>query len=220
MATVLNPLAYNDIGTPVYYWLPLGTRNRIHYHTSLVEMQKAAIREDPGSFREEKREERNRLSKKPQSGKIREASGKVSGKRREHSKFRFCSVSIRFPSTRFPQSGLCLNFMVKRVHTGSHKCCFWPGRPRDPFFKARNHFGETLVPVPFLQPVSGSVSRRVKKPQSGKIREVSGKVSGKSNNKPNRVGTGIKNNSHIYIYIYIYISATGIRHVRGQSCTQ
>ena len=85
MTTVLNPLAYNDIGTPVYYWLPLGTRNRIHYHTFLVEMQKAAIREasgkrngkqkrhrnrfyqitaireDPGSFREEKREERNRL---------------------------------------------------------------------------------------------------------------------------------------------------------------
>ena len=165
MTTVLHPLAYNDIGTPVYYWLPLGTRNRIHYHTFLVEMQKAAIREasekrngkekwhrnrflqntavreDPGSFREEKREDRNRLSKNPQSGKIREASGKVSGKRCEHCRSRFCSVSIRFPSTRFPQSGPCLNFMVKSVHTGSHTCRFWPGRPRDPFFKARNHVG-------------------------------------------------------------------------------
>ena len=121
MTTVLNPLAYNDIGTHAYYWLPLGTRNRIHYHTFLVEMQKAEIREDPGSFREEKREGRNRLSKNPQSGKIREDSGKVSGKRCEHCKSRFCSVSIRFPSTRFPQSGPCLNFMVESGHTGSHK---------------------------------------------------------------------------------------------------
>ena len=144
MTTVLNPLAYNDIGTPVYYWLPLGTRNRIHYHTFLVEMQKAAIREasgkrngkqkrhrnrfyqitaireDPGSFREEKREERNRLSKNPQSGKIREASGKVSGKRCEHCKSRFHCVSTRSSDTRFPQSGPCVNFMVKSGHTGSY----------------------------------------------------------------------------------------------------
>ena len=70
-----------------------------------------------------------------------------------------------------------------------------------PIFKARNHDGETGISVAFLRPVSGSVSRRIKKPQSGKIREVSGKVSGKSNNKPNRVGTGIKHNSYIYIYI-------------------
>ena len=113
MTTVLNPLAYKDIGPTGYYWFLLGTRNRIHYGTFLVEMQKAAIREvsgkrngkgkrprnrflqntaireDPGSFREEKREERNRLSKNPQSGKIREDSGKVSGKRCEHCKSRF-----------------------------------------------------------------------------------------------------------------------------------
>ena len=57
MTTVLNPLAYNDIGPVIYYWFLLGTRNRIHYRTFLVELQKAAIREDPGSFREEKREE-------------------------------------------------------------------------------------------------------------------------------------------------------------------
>ena len=147
MTTVLNPLAYNDIGTPVYYWLPLGTRNRIHYHTFLVEMQKAAIREDPGSFREEKREaetaQKPFLSnyrnpgrsgklpgretgrekptlKKPQSGKIREASGKVSGKRCEHCKSRFHCVSTRFSDTRFPQSGPCVNFMVKSGHTGSY----------------------------------------------------------------------------------------------------
>ena len=104
MNTVLNPLAYKDIGPSGYYWFLLGTRNRIHYGTFLVEMQKAAIREvsgkrngkekrprnrflknaaireDLGSFREEKREERNRLSKNPQSGKIREVSGEVSGK--------------------------------------------------------------------------------------------------------------------------------------------
>ena len=57
MNTVLNPLAYTDIGTGPYYWFLLGARNRIHYCTFLVELQKNAIREDPGSFREEKREE-------------------------------------------------------------------------------------------------------------------------------------------------------------------
>ena len=62
-----------------------------------------------------------------------------------------------------------------------------------PIFKARNHDGETGISVAFLRPVSGSVSRRIKKPQSGKIREVSGKVSGKSNNKSKGVGTEIKN---------------------------
>ena len=113
MTPVLNPLAYSDIGPCLYYWIVLGTRNRIHYDTFLVEMQKAAIREvsgkengkkkrsrnrffqnaavreDPGRFREEKREERNRLSKNPQSGKIREDSGKRNGKRCEHCKSRF-----------------------------------------------------------------------------------------------------------------------------------
>ena len=50
-----------------------------------VEMQKAAVREDPGSFREDKREgetaKKQFLSKTPQSGKIREVSGKRNGKR-------------------------------------------------------------------------------------------------------------------------------------------
>jgi hypothetical protein len=50
----------------------------------------------------------------------------------------------------------------------------------------------------FFRPVSGSVSRRIKKPQSGKIREVSGKVSGKSNNYSKGVGTRIENGRHIY----------------------
>ena len=57
MTTVLNPLAYKDIGPFSYYWLLLGTRNRVQMLTFLVGMQKAAVREDPGSFREEKREE-------------------------------------------------------------------------------------------------------------------------------------------------------------------
>ena len=85
MNTVLNPLAYKDIGPGPYYWFLLGARNRIHYRTFLVELQKAAIREAsgkrngkrkrprnrffqitaireaPGRFREEKREGRNRL---------------------------------------------------------------------------------------------------------------------------------------------------------------
>jgi hypothetical protein len=60
------------------------------------------IREDPGSFREEKREGGNRLSKNPQSGKIREVSRKRNGERREHRKSRFCSVSIRSPAPDVP----------------------------------------------------------------------------------------------------------------------
>ena len=110
MTSVLNPLVYKDIGPFSYYWLLLGTRNRVQMLTFLVGMQKAAvrevsgkrngkkkrsrnrflqnaaIREDPGSFREEKRGGRNRLSKNPQSGKIREVSGKRNGKRCEHCK--------------------------------------------------------------------------------------------------------------------------------------
>ena len=119
-----------------------------------IAFQNTAIREDPGSFREEKREGRNRLSKNPQSGKIREDSGKASGNRCEHCKSRFEFVSSRFPSTRFPQSGPCLNFMVKSVHTGSHKCRFWPRRPRDPFFQGekpcwRNRGSSTVSPARF-----------------------------------------------------------------------
>ena len=57
MKTVLNPLAYTDICPSGYYWCLLGTRNWIHFCTFLLELQKAAVREDPGSFREEKREE-------------------------------------------------------------------------------------------------------------------------------------------------------------------
>ena len=56
MTTVFNPLAYNETGPLIYYSFLLGTRNRIHYRTFLVELQKAAIREGPGRFREEKRE--------------------------------------------------------------------------------------------------------------------------------------------------------------------
>ena len=80
MTTVLNPLAYTDIGPYAYYWLLLGTRNRIYYGTFLVEMQKAAIREDPGSFREEKRE--GETAQKPFPSKHRNPgrSGKFPGR--------------------------------------------------------------------------------------------------------------------------------------------
>ena len=48
-------------------------------------MQNAAVREDPGSFREDKREgetaKKQFLSKTPQSRKIREVSGKRNGRR-------------------------------------------------------------------------------------------------------------------------------------------
>ena len=80
MTTVLNPLAYKDIGPTGYYWFLLGTRNRIHYGTFLVEMQKAAIREDPGSIREEKRE--GETAQKPFPSKHRNPgrSGKLPGR--------------------------------------------------------------------------------------------------------------------------------------------
>ena len=80
MTSVLNPLAYTDIGPYAYYWLLLGTRNRIHYGTFLVEMQKAAIREDPGRFREEKRE--GETAQKPFPSKHRNPgrSGKFPGR--------------------------------------------------------------------------------------------------------------------------------------------
>ena len=49
-----------------------------------------------------------------------------------------------------------------------------------PIFKARSHVGETGVSVTFLRPVSGSVSRRIKKPHSGKILGVfPGRFSGR-----------------------------------------
>ena len=71
------------------------------------------------------------------------------------------------------------------------------GGPGTHFLAREAQVAETGFLVTFLRPVSGSVSRHVKKPQSGKIREVSGKVSGKSNNKSQRVGTRIKNGRHI-----------------------
>ena len=101
MTTVLNHLAYNDIGTPVYYWLPLGTRNRIHYHTFLVEMQKAAIREDPGSFPEEKRE--GETAQKPFLSKHRNPgrSGKLPGRETGREKPTIKKPAVREDPGRF-----------------------------------------------------------------------------------------------------------------------
>ena len=174
MTTVLNPLAYNDIGTPVYYWLPLGTRNRIHYHTFLVEMQKAAIREDPGSFREEKREGRNRLSKNPQSGKIWEVSGQRIGKRCEHCKSRFCSVSIHFPSTRFPQSGMSQFHGQKWPH-GKSQMTFLAREAQVPIFQGekpcwRNRGSSSVSPARFSLCFQGHQKPAVQE-DPGSIRE-------------------------------------------------
>ena len=90
MTTVLNPLAYNDIGTPVYYWLPLGTRNRIHYHTFLVETQKAAIREASGK-RNGKRETDFKKTRSPGR------SGKLPGRFPGRDASTASPVSIAFP---------------------------------------------------------------------------------------------------------------------------
>jgi hypothetical protein len=80
MNTVLNLLAYTDIGPYCYYWFLLGTRNRIHYRTFLVELQKAAIREVSGKRNGKEKRPETVSFKTPQSGKIREVSGKRNGK--------------------------------------------------------------------------------------------------------------------------------------------
>ena len=62
-------------------------------------MQNAAVREDPGSFREDKREgetaKKQFLSKTPQSGKIREVSGKRNGKEKRPRNCFFQNTAIR-----------------------------------------------------------------------------------------------------------------------------
>ena len=44
-----------------------------------------------------------------------------------------------------------------------------PGGPGTHFLAREAQVGETVFSVTFLRPVSGSVSRRIKKPQSGKF---------------------------------------------------
>ena len=101
MTTVLNPLAYKDIGPTGYYWFLLGTRNRIHYGTFLVEMQKAAIREDPGSIREEKRE--GETAQKPFPSKHRNPgrSGKLPGRETGREKPTIKKPAVREDPGRF-----------------------------------------------------------------------------------------------------------------------
>ena len=77
MTTVLNPLNCFQIGGVIYYWFLLGTRNRIHYRTFLVKLQKAAIREVSGKRNGKRKRPRNRFS---QITAIREVSGKRNGK--------------------------------------------------------------------------------------------------------------------------------------------
>ena len=93
MTTVLNPLAYKDIGPFSYYWLLLGTRNRVQMFTFLVGMQKAAVREDPGSFREEKLEEETVkepfLAKRRNPGRSGKFPGRETGRRNGQETFSF-----------------------------------------------------------------------------------------------------------------------------------
>ena len=70
MTTVLNPLAYKDIGPYSYYWPLLGTRNRVHMLTFLVGMQKAAVQEDPGREAERRNGQETVSCKTLQSGKF------------------------------------------------------------------------------------------------------------------------------------------------------
>ena len=93
--TVFNPLAYKDIGPSLYYWFLLGTRNRIHYGTFLVEMQKAAIREVSGKRNGKEKRPRNRFL---QNTAIREVSGKRNGKREtDYQKTRSPGRSGKYP---------------------------------------------------------------------------------------------------------------------------
>ena len=121
--------------------------------------------------------------KTPQSGKIREASGKRNGKREtDYQKTRSPGRSGKIPGrlpgidvsivspvlNSFPAVSPAPDFPnPDHVSISWSKVCTrevtnavsGPGGPGTHFSKARNHVGETVVPVPFLQPVSGPVSR-------------------------------------------------------------
>ena len=75
----------------------------------------------------------------------------------------------QFHGQKWPHGKAQMTFLAREAQ-GTH------------FLAREAQVAETGFLVTFLQPVSGSVSRHVKKPQSGKIREGTGKVSGKSNN--------------------------------------
>ena len=78
-------LAYKHIGPTIYYWFLLGTRNRIHYCTFFCEVANGLNPGRSGKFPGRETGRRNCQetvsSKKPQSGKILEVSGKRNGKR-------------------------------------------------------------------------------------------------------------------------------------------
>ena len=92
----------------------------------------------------------------------------------------------------------------KKVRNGKLQITFSSQTAWVSIFEARSQFGETMVSVVFLLPVSDSVSGPIKNPQSGKIREDSGKISGKSNNYYKGQDQELKT-TVIYIYIYIHI---------------
>jgi hypothetical protein len=85
MSTVKKTLAYKNKALDFIIGFYSTPETESFFQPFSIKNQKAAVREDPGSFREEKREEKTvevpLLSKKPQSGKIREVSGKRNGKR-------------------------------------------------------------------------------------------------------------------------------------------
>ena len=153
MTTILNPLNCKDIGPYAYYWFLLGTRNRIHYRTFLLELQKAAIREvsgkrngkekrprnrflqntavreDPGSFREEKREGET-ADRFFQITAIREVSGKRNGKgETDYQKTRSPGRSGKIPG-RFPG---------RDVSTVSPVCVPFPSGSPAPDFPNPDH---------------------------------------------------------------------------------
>ena len=91
--------------------------------TETASIKKAAILEGPGRFREGKREGRNRLSKKPQSGKVREGSGKVSGKGVSLPQATFLTVSGGLPLPLFtgPDFPKSIHVFTGRKYIGNGK---------------------------------------------------------------------------------------------------
>ena len=144
--------------------------------------------------------------KLPQSGKVREGSGKRNGKgetdfEKTRSPGRSGKVPGRFPgrdaitaspvfspfpsvspSPDFPNLDHVLISCSKVATREGTNDVSGPGGPETHFLAREAQVAETVFSVTFLRPVSGSVSRHIKKPQSGKVREGSGKVSGKGNN--------------------------------------
>ena len=107
----------------------------------------------------------------------------------EHLKSRFCPFLVIStpppPGMDFPKPALVFTAR-KKVGNGKLQmtfCCLEAKGPIPKIFRLPVSTARfSPFPSPFPFPVSSCVSRPIKKPQSGKVREGSGKQSGKGHN--------------------------------------